>query len=99
MLGKPTISTGYARKNVELMADVGMSEFCQSAKSLDSDLLIKQFTELESRAPEFRQAILERNLANAQQLEQQYSEVSALLFPVRKRTLGKEGVRGSGADD
>jgi polysaccharide pyruvyl transferase WcaK-like protein len=98
-LGKPTISLGYARKNIELMADVGMSEFCQSAKSLDSDLLIKQFTDLESRASEFRQAIMERNLANAQQLEQQFAAVSALLFPARKSALGTEHVPGSGADD
>jgi hypothetical protein len=63
---------------VELMADVGMSEFCQSAKSLDIDLLIRQFTELESRSAELRQAIMERNLANVRQLEQQFADVSAL---------------------
>jgi polysaccharide pyruvyl transferase WcaK-like protein len=77
-LGIPTISLGYAQKNVELMADVGMSEFCQSAKSLDIDLLIRQFTELESRSTELRQAIMERNLANVRQLEQQFADVSAL---------------------
>lgn len=98
-LGKPTISLGYARKNVELMADVGMSEFCQSAKSLNSGLLIKQFTELESRASEFRQAIMERNLANARQLEQQYAALSDLLFQAREPALATERVRGSGADD
>lgn len=98
-LGIPTISLGYAQKNAELMTDVGMSEFCQSAKSIDFDLLMKQLTELESRSPEFRQAIMERNLANARQLEQQFADVSALLFPARKRAPGTERMGGSGTDD
>ena len=49
-LCKPTISLGYARKHDLLMADMGLSEFCQFAKSLDVDRLIEQFTELESRS-------------------------------------------------
>ena len=54
-LAKPTISIGYAAKNVAVMADAGLSEFCQSANSLDVDLLIEQFTELESRSAQLRQ--------------------------------------------
>ena len=95
-LGTPTISLGYAQKNVELLADVDMSEFCQSAKSLDIDLLIKQFTELESRSSDFRQAIMKRNVANARLLEQQFADVSALIFRPGKRAPGTEHVRGSG---
>ena len=94
-LGIPTISLGYAQKNVELMADVGMSEFCQSAKSLDIGLLIKQFTELEKESAEFRRAIVKRNLVNARQLERQFADVSALLFPARKPAPGTERARGS----
>ena len=33
-LGKPTLSIGYARKHDPLMADMGLSEFCQSAPTL-----------------------------------------------------------------
>jgi polysaccharide pyruvyl transferase WcaK-like protein len=91
MLGKPTVSVGYARKNEELMADIGMLEFCQSAKSLDIDLLIKQFTELESRSSEFLQATIDRNLANARQLEQQFADISALL-PPRKPAADTERI-------
>jgi polysaccharide pyruvyl transferase WcaK-like protein len=97
-LGIPTISLGYAQKNAELLADVDMSEFCQSAKSLDIDLLIKQFTELESRSSDFRRAIIKRNVTNARLLEQQFAEVSA--FISRPEPVpGTECVRGSGADD
>ena len=31
-LAKPTISIGYAQKNLSLMADMGLAEFCQSAR-------------------------------------------------------------------
>ena len=49
-LCKPTISIGYATKHDLLMADMGLSEFCQFANTLDVDRLIEQFTELESRS-------------------------------------------------
>lgn len=87
-LGIPTISIGYAQKNVELLGDVDMSEFCQSAKSLDIDLLIKQFTELESQSSDFRRAIMEHNVANGRLLEQQFADVSALICPSGKPAPG-----------
>jgi polysaccharide pyruvyl transferase WcaK-like protein len=79
-LGKPTISVGYAEKNDELMAAMGLAEFCQSARSLDADLLIKQFAELESRAAQLQPALAERSLANAGRLGQQFAVLSELLI-------------------
>ena len=75
------ISLGYAEKNIALMADAGLSEFCQSTNSLDVDLLIQQFTELENRSAQLRQTIAERNVTNAQLLDDQFAELSAILFP------------------
>jgi len=80
-LGKPTISLGYARKNLVLMEEMGLGEFCQSANSLDFDLLIKQFMELEARAPELCRAIADRNLVNARLLDRQFDQLDGLLFP------------------
>ena len=80
-LGKPTISLGYARKNWVLMEEMGLGEFCQSANALDLDLLIKQFIELETRAPELRRVIAHRNLANARLLDRQFDQLDGLLFP------------------
>ena len=54
-LAKPTLSIGYAPKFDALMAEMGLAEFCQSARSLDVDRLIKQFTELESRSAQLQQ--------------------------------------------
>jgi len=80
-LCKPTISIGYSSKNDALMADMGMAEFCQSARSLDVGRLIEQFTELESCSAQLRQTLAERNAANEQLLDQQFPKLSALLFP------------------
>ena len=80
-LCKPTVSIGYSSKNDALMADMGLAEFCQSARSLDVGQLIEQFTEVESRSAQLRQTLAERNAANEQLLEQQFPKLSALLFP------------------
>jgi polysaccharide pyruvyl transferase WcaK-like protein len=87
MLGKPTLSVGYAAKFGVLMEEVGMAEFCQSAHSVDVDRLIEQFTELESRSPQLEQMIMERTAANVRLLNHQFATLSALLF------------RSSGPDD
>jgi polysaccharide pyruvyl transferase WcaK-like protein len=80
-LGKPVISLGYSGKNTSLMADMQMSEFSQFAHSLDVDLLIKQFSELEARTAELRTTIMSRNEANASLLDEQFALLSKLLFP------------------
>jgi polysaccharide pyruvyl transferase WcaK-like protein len=80
-LSKPTLSIGYAAKNDVLMADMGLSEFCQSARSLDVGRLIEQFTELESRSAQLRRTMRERNTANARLLDDQFATLSAVLFP------------------
>ena len=80
-LGKPVISIGYAPKNVALMTDMELSEFCQNASTLDVDLLTKQFREIESRFPELRQTIMERNAANARLLDDQFAGLTGALFP------------------
>lgn len=80
-LSKPTISVGYSAKNRALMADMGLSEFCQDVKSLDVDLLIKQFTELQERSAQLKPPIAEGCEAQAARLGQQFAELSAVLFP------------------
>jgi polysaccharide pyruvyl transferase WcaK-like protein len=90
-LCKPTISLGYSRKFVSLMADMGLAEFNQFAHSLDVDVLIKQFTELESRRPELQQLMAERNAANVRDLDRQFAVLSARLFPAVKPARARTG--------
>ena len=80
-LSKPTISVSYSAKHDVLMAGMGLSEFCHPANSLDLDRLIEQFTELESRSAELRQTLKERNEAKARLLDDQFVELSEVLFP------------------
>jgi polysaccharide pyruvyl transferase WcaK-like protein len=80
-LAKPVVSLGYAAKNVAIMTDAGLSEFCQSANSLNAEQLIRQFKEAESRSAELRHTIRKRNTENARLLDQQFAELSAALFP------------------
>jgi len=49
-LARPTPSAGYNAKFGALMAALGLTEFCQTAQSLDVGRLIQQFTEIECRS-------------------------------------------------
>ena len=97
-LCKPTISVGYSRKFLSLMADMGLAGFHQFADSLDADRLIEQFKELEGRQTELRQQMAERNAAHRQGLADQFAVLSELLLPTSKpahaETVGN-GLAGS----
>jgi polysaccharide pyruvyl transferase WcaK-like protein len=80
-LGRPTVAVGYAAKHQALMTQMGLSQYCQEARSLDVARLIEQFTELESRAAELWPIIAERNAAMALQVDSQFAELSAALIP------------------
>jgi polysaccharide pyruvyl transferase WcaK-like protein len=79
-LGKPVVSLGYGPKFIALLENMGLAEFCQSAKCASVDMLIAQFTELEKRQDELRQAIAEGNAANEENVAAQFAELSAVLF-------------------
>ena len=92
-LAKPTLSVGYAAKFDVLMAEMGLAEFCQSARSLDIDRLIEQFTELESRSAQLKQTMTERTAANARLLDHQFATLSALLFGAAEPAEYRSGAR------
>jgi hypothetical protein len=71
------------------MTDMGLSEFCQSAKSLNVGRLIDQFTELESRSAQLRQTIMECSMAKKPLLGDQFAELSAVLFPAAEPVASK----------
>ena len=79
-LAKPTLAVGYAAKFDALMAEMGLAEFCQPARSLDADRLIEQFTELESRSAQLRQTLAESTAAQVRLLDHQFATLSAVLF-------------------
>jgi polysaccharide pyruvyl transferase WcaK-like protein len=81
LLGKPALSISYAAKCDELMAEMGLSEFSHSARFLDVTRLIEQFTDLERRSEELRQTVRCRCATKAAGVDQQFRELSAVLFP------------------
>ena len=85
-VAKPTLSVGYAAKSDVLMAEMGLAEFCQSARSLNLDRLIRQFTELESRSGQLRQTLMERSAEKARVLDHQFAMLSAVLFSAANPT-------------
>jgi polysaccharide pyruvyl transferase WcaK-like protein len=80
-LCKPTISLGYSRKFISLMADMGLGEFNQFAESVDLDRLISQFRELGRRRAQLQRRMADRNAANLASLEDQFVVLSDLLRP------------------
>jgi polysaccharide pyruvyl transferase WcaK-like protein len=86
-LAKPTVAVGYGAKFDALMAGMKLTEFNQSARALDVDRLIGQFTELEHRAPELVAAITARTAESTELLDRQFSQLSALLFPADRPLL------------
>jgi polysaccharide pyruvyl transferase WcaK-like protein len=78
-LGKPTISIGYARKNVELMNTMGLANFCQSASALDLEMLKLQFNELERESDRLGRTVRTRVAEQCQLLDQQFMMLSTLL--------------------
>jgi polysaccharide pyruvyl transferase WcaK-like protein len=90
-LCKPALSIGYAAKNDVLMADMGLSEFCQSARSLDVSRLIEQFTELERRSAQLQRTMRQRNLVNTRLLDGQFARLSATLFAAGEPVRGVAG--------
>lgn len=92
-LCKPTLSISYAKKHDLLMEGMGLSDFCQFANTLDVDRLIEQFTELQSRSTQLTGTMAERNAEKARLLDQQFAELSGLLFPADAHSGGVQGAR------
>lgn len=92
-LAKPTVSISYSAKSDALMAEAGLAQFCQPAHFPDVELLIEQFTELESRSEQLRRTMRERNRVNVRRLVHQYEILSATLFPATAPVPAGAGAR------
>jgi polysaccharide pyruvyl transferase WcaK-like protein len=80
-LGKPAISLGYSDKNISLMEDMGLPEFCQHANDIRFDHLVEQFATLEKNADAIQTIVEERNAELAARLSEQFTLLDATLFP------------------
>ncbi|WP_031069330.1 polysaccharide pyruvyl transferase family protein [Streptomyces sp. NRRL WC-3742] len=79
--GVPTLSLSYAAKSDALMTAMGLDTYCHPAREVDADRLTEQFRELEKNAAELRQTLAEHNEAAVRRLDQQFTALTAALFP------------------
>jgi polysaccharide pyruvyl transferase WcaK-like protein len=77
---KPTVSLGYAVKHDALMAEMGLSDYCHSVRSLDVARLIEQFTDIERQADRLRPEIMARCGTKARLVNDQFCQLSAALL-------------------
>jgi polysaccharide pyruvyl transferase WcaK-like protein len=79
--GTPTLALSYAAKSDALMDRMGLGAYCHPAREVDADRLLEQFRALEKRSAELRRTLAERNRVAARQLEDQFTTLTAALFP------------------
>ncbi|MFF8196372.1 polysaccharide pyruvyl transferase family protein [Streptomyces bobili] len=79
--GTPTLALSYAGKSDALMESMGLGAYCHPAREVDTDRLLEQFRSLEGRSAELRRTLAERNLAATRQLGDQFTALTAALFP------------------
>ena len=79
LMGKPTISVGYAAKFDVLMADMGLAAFCQNVEQLDVDLLQRQLRQLLEKREEVACAIRTRTREYQDQLRRQEAVLAKML--------------------
>lgn len=75
MLNRPTISIGYAEKNDVLMAEMGLSRYCQHIEKLDVARLIEQFTDLVACSDQCVSQIERKNREYRSALSEQYRRI------------------------
>jgi polysaccharide pyruvyl transferase WcaK-like protein len=79
LLERPVVSVGYTDKNDALMEEMGLGAYRQNIESLDTRVLIRQFTELAALPVPPIAAIRDKVEQFRSRLEQQYDR----LFPAR----------------
>ncbi|CDR13624.1 polysaccharide pyruvyl transferase family protein [Streptomyces iranensis] len=84
--GTPVLALCYAAKSDALMDRMGLGAYCHPARAVDADRLLEQFRDLEKHSAELRHTLAERNRAAAQQLDHQFTALTAALFPTTDHT-------------
>ena len=82
-LGKPTIAIGYGRKHLALMEQLGVEEWFQDIRDLDAERLYTQFVALQGERVQVVRTITERQQVIRERLDEQFAELSAVLFGER----------------
>ncbi|MFJ8494418.1 polysaccharide pyruvyl transferase family protein [Streptomyces sp. NPDC094038] len=79
--GTPVLALCYAAKSDALMDRMGLGAYCHPAREVDADRLLEQFRDLEKHAADLRRTLAERNRIAAEQLAEQFTDLTTTLFP------------------
>lgn len=85
--GTPALALSYAAKSDALMDRMGLGAYCHPAREIDADRLLAQFRALERRSAQLRRVLAERNAAAARRLDEQFTALTAALFPAADHPL------------
>jgi polysaccharide pyruvyl transferase WcaK-like protein len=75
MMGRPVVSIGYHEKNDDLMAEMGLQDYCQHIEHFTPESLIQQFQSLSLDLVQASQCIQSKCAQYRQLLDQQYRQV------------------------
>ncbi|WP_306320215.1 MULTISPECIES: polysaccharide pyruvyl transferase family protein [unclassified Streptomyces] len=84
--GTPTLALTYAAKSDALMERMGLGTYCHPAREVDADRLLEQFRDLEKRSADLRRTLTGRNQDATRQLADQFTALTAAVFPTTGRT-------------
>jgi len=82
LLNKPTISISFHHKCSSLMAQMGLSGYCQDIQKLSGQRLAEQFTELEKNANALKRVMNAKVAEFRNALEEQYSIIFNAHLPL-----------------
>lgn len=80
MLGKPTVSMGYANYHREFMKQIGLGRFNQDTEKVNVEVLIEQFNEVMSNREHYEALILGKAVAFREALAQQEAILDMQFF-------------------
>jgi len=75
LLNKPAIAISFHHKCSSLMSQMGMSEYCQDIRRLNTHRLIEQFCDLERNAETLKPLIKSRAEEFRRALDEQYDRI------------------------
>ncbi len=89
VLNRPVLGIAYQRKTIDLMAQMGQSEYVVDINSFDADSLKTRFISLESRSAAIKDEIQQKKSAFRQALQDQYDQVLHLVLPETQSVPGR----------
>jgi polysaccharide pyruvyl transferase WcaK-like protein len=78
---KPVVALAYGAKHAQLLEEAGLPGYLLPCRSLDAEQLILKFTSLERSAATLRQQIAQRNVQQAELVQDQLRAMCAAVLP------------------